>query len=433
MSSVRKMDRAIKQNIVNALSIPKPVLVIEDSKSLALLLSEKIQDAWRCEVHKANSYQEAKTFLKKHRHDYHIVVTDLNLPDAPNGEIIDLINSAKCKSIVITGSFGEELKQSFFQKGVVDYILKNSFNSYQYVIDQVGRLYHNLSVNILLVDDSASSINILSHVLIPQNFNIFTAKNGSEALIILKKQSITLMVTDYHMPDMDGIELTIEARKLYDKSELSILGISAQNNNDLGTQFIKNGANDFLLKPFILEEFIWRINLNVDAIKQLHSINRLANEDYLTQLFNRRYFYTIGEELLAFHQDDARFFVVAMLDIDKFKAVNDKYGHDVGDEVLIAFSGLLKEHFKEQLTARLGGEEFVVLFNKQALGDIETALNVFRSELETLKINTSAGDLTITVSIGVASGLDQGLDLMLKDADQKLYLAKEQGRNRVII
>lgn len=433
MSNIRKVGRAGKSNFRNDLSIHKPILVIEDTKSLGLMLSQKLQEAWQCEVHIATNYLEAKECLKKHRSEYHIVVTDLNLPDAPNGEIIDLINRAKLKSIVITGTFGEDLKEQFFEKGVVDYILKNSFNSYQYVIEQVGRLYHNLSINILIVDDSVTSINLLSHVLNRQNFTIFTATNGQEALVILKKQKINLMVTDYQMPDMDGIELTIETRKLFDKSQLSILGISAQSNNDLGTQFIKNGANDFLLKPFSLEEFVWRINLNLDAIKQLHKIQKLANEDYLTQLFNRRYFYTTGEKLVTFDQDHTQNLTVAMLDIDKFKSVNDTYGHDVGDEVLIAFSALLKIHFKQQLTARLGGEEFVVLFKNLPLTQVESALNIFRNELENLKINTSVGNLTITVSIGVSSEPDENLDLMLKHADEKLYLAKEQGRNRVII
>jgi len=433
MSNIRKTDRGNKSNLINDLSILKPVLVIEDSKSLASLLSQKLHEKWQCEVHIATNYQEAKNCLKKYRNEYFLVVTDLNLPDAPNGEIIDLINRAKLKSIVITGSFGEDLKEHFLQKGVVDYILKNSFNSYQYVIEQVGRLYHNLSINILLVDDSPTSINLLSHVLNSQNFTIFTAKNGKEALLLLEKQSINLMVTDYQMPDMDGIELTIETRKLFDKSQLSILGISAQNTNELGTQFIKNGANDFLLKPFSLEEFIWRINLNLDAIKQLHKIKKLANEDFLTQLFNRRYFYATGAELLAFYQENTQNFSVAMLDIDKFKSVNDTYGHGVGDEVLIAFSRLLKTHFNEQLTARLGGEEFVVLFKNQSLNDVKSALNAFRSELAMLKIKTAAGDLTITVSIGVATKLEHNLDLMLKHADEKLYLAKEKGRNRVIV
>lgn len=430
MSNIRKTNRTKKLKTFNELSIRKPVLVIEDSKSLALLLSQKLQDRWQCEVHIAGNYQEAKECLKRYRSEYHIVVTDLNLPDASNGEIIDLIYKAKLKSIVITGSFGEEQKQHFINKGVVDYITKNTFNAYQYVIEQVGRLYHNFSVNILLVDDSSLSLKMLSHGLNNQNFTIFTAKNGNEALGVLQKQNINLMVTDYQMPDMNGIELTIEARQLFDKTQLSILGISAQSDNELGTLFIKNGANDFLLKPFSLEELILRINLNIDAVKQLRKIEKLANEDYLTQLFNRRHFYAVGEEL---YQEASDQLTVAMLDIDKFKLVNDTYGHGVGDEILIAFSDLLKKHFNEHLIARLGGEEFVVLFKDQTLNQIERDLNAFREELEGLKIPTEAGDLSITVSIGVTNQANKNLDYMLNDADEKLYLAKDQGRNRVIL
>jgi len=432
MTKFREAPRGAVASFMKKLTIPKPILVIEDSRSLSYLLKTKLENSFKCEVHIAASYKEAKALLKEHRQNYHLAISDLNLPDAPEGEIIDLLNRANVKSIIITGSFGEELREMMTDKGVIDYILKDSINSYSYTVELAGRLYRNYEIKILIVDDSTSFRALMTHMLEIRNFQVSVASNGNEALQVLKDNpDIRLLITDYRMPDMDGFMLTVEARKTYERSQLAIIGMSAQGNNDLGVQFIKNGANDFLLKPFSHEELICRIDQNVDILDHIDTISDLANRDYLTNLFNRRYFFTEGPQRLNSAIESAKKTAIAMLDIDHFKNINDSYGHDVGDEVLIYFSSLLLKHFSNHLVARVGGEEFVVFMTNLGNSDVTLKLEEFRAAMELAVVVCGEHSISITASIGYNCTTNNSIDTMLKTADENLYIAKTTGRNRI--
>ena len=412
--------------------VPHPVLLVEDSRAVANMLKASIEQKWQCEVHHASSYDQAKALLREHRRDYFLVICDLNLPDAPNGEVLELVALAKLKSIVITGKFGEEFKKQMPQKNIVDYMLKDSHNAFEYVVEQVGRLYHNQFVHLLVVEDSALSRSWLKHLLELRNFRVTLVKDGVEALAYLKEHNdIRLVITDYNMPDMNGVELTVEIRKKQKKQELAIIGISAQDESDLGVQFIKNGANDFVTKPVSDDELICRINQNLDTQDHIRLINNLANRDYLTNLFNRRCFFNRGAQMLEKAIGKKQSVAVAMLDLDCFKKLNDEFGHDAGDEVLISFAGLLLCYFPECLVARLGGEEFVALAIDMSPGQFMDKLERFRAALAGVVIQYEEIALKTTASIGVTTRREERLELMMKAADQNLYLAKQNGRNQI--
>ena len=239
------------------------------------------------------------------------------------------------------------------------------------------------------------------------------------------------MLTDYQMPDMDGFELTMKVREHWDKTQLTIIGLSAVGHSDLGSMFIKNGANDFLPKPFSYQELLCRINQNIEMLEYIETVHNIANRDYLTQLYNRRYFFIEGEQLFQQAENNELTLVTVMIDIDHFKQVNDKYGHDCGDEVLVQFAQLLSKHFKHHLVARLGGEEFAMLLKNIQPSQINACLEAFRLDVELLTPNWQSQEVPITTSIGYNSQFISDIDAMLKVADDNLYLAKTHGRNRV--
>ena len=413
--------------------VPHPILLVEDSKAAGSMLKGRIEEKWMCEVHLAESYAQAKELLRAHRRDYFLVICDLNLPDAPNGEILELVAVAQLRSIVITGTFGEEFKKQMPQKSVVDYMLKDSHNAFEYVVDQVGRIYHNQFVHLLVVEDSAVSRSWLRQILELRNYQVSLAKDANEALACLKQHNdIRLVITDYNMPDMDGVDLTVELRKHHEKQDLAIIGISAQDASDLGVQFIKNGANDFLVKPVSDEELICRISQNLDTQDHIQLINNLANRDYLTNLHNRRCFFTLGTQMLKVAHAENQDVAVAMIDLDYFKGINDEFGHDAGDELLVFIAGLMLSQFPECLNARLGGEEFAVLVTGMSLDQFNDKVERFRLALQNATIEYRDLDLNITASIGVYSRKDTNLDVMIKRADENLYLAKANGRNQVM-
>lgn len=430
MSTLRTSIRQSK--LVNN-TIDKPILIVEDSKPLAMLLRTFLTRQWHCEVHTAYSLAEAKNLLNKYRYDYLLAICDLTLPDAPNGEIVDLVNKAKVQMIAISGNYEADYVKSIMDKGAIDFIDKGNKNAYVYATELVGRLYKNYRIKLLVVDDAASACQIVKHMLEKQNFQVLMAANGIEALKVLEEnKDIRIILTDYAMPEMDGIKLTMKVRENYSKNKLAIIAMSGMSEQLLSSNFIKNGANDFIIKPFSYNELLCRVNQNLDTLEHVEHISNLANQDYMTKVFNRRYFFTEGGKIYLSAKKSKQALTICMMDIDHFKQVNDNYGHDCGDIVLIQFAQTMEEHFKDHLVARLGGEEFAVLFNSIEHQQVLELLNSFRQQIEQTSISCETDSLNITVSIGANNEYHDTIDGMLKAADKNLYTAKETGRNQVI-
>ncbi|WP_100656001.1 diguanylate cyclase [Alteromonas flava] len=423
-NSRAKMDR---------MSIPNPILLIEDNDILAEIVQFKITEQYDVEIHHARSHAEAKQLLTQHRSNYLVALCDLVLPDAPNGEVLKLVAKANVRSIALTGLTEKSHFQDEFKGKLVDYVAKDTPNAINYTVNLIGRLYKNRSMKALVVDDSQTGLSILSNYLTLLNFNVYTAKDGVEAIDVLKQETDTrLMIADYEMPRMDGIQLVIETRKLINKNKLAIIGVSSTGRADIGAMFIKNGANDFLSKPYTLEELICRINMNMDALDNIDYIFELANKDGLTGLFNRRYFFGEVEKIDETWVTAGSEFSCAMIDIDHFKRINDTHGHDCGDQVLRVFAKTLTEYFSTELVARLGGEEFAVICAPENKLEFTSQLENFRKYIEANPIGWEGNIITVTVSIGLCTAPSMPAEAMLKHADNNLYKAKEGGRNQII-
>ena len=434
MTIIRNQKRAPHRSLdqLFASAFDSPVLVIEDQKSLAGLLAAMIRERWGCEVHLAHSLEQTANLLSTQDPPYRVAVCDLNLPDAPYGEVIDLVKSADVAAIALTGSFGEDLREAILKKGVIDYVPKDSTNSFGYVTELVGRLQKNYRIKLLVVDDSLSARAVLKHILEMLRFTVLTANDGAEALAVLEAHpDIALMLSDYAMPVMDGFELTAQARKLYGKERLAIIGISASEDKLISSQFLKNGANDFITKPYSYEEILCRVNQNLEMLEIIRINRDAATRDYLTRLYNRRYFFETGSPLHAAAKSRQRPLTAAMLDIDHFKKINDQYGHDCGDEVLRQVARLLDHHLGQWLVARLGGEEFAVLLEETTLDEARGHLEALRQAIAATPLSCGGRTIPVTISIGLSGQPGESIDDTIKSADLALYQAKEGGRNRV--
>ncbi|MFC1237318.1 diguanylate cyclase [Vibrio sp. F74] len=398
------------------------ILVVEDSRSFRNYLNNQISQI-NMEVVSTESLKEAKAILENDT-DFLCAVLDFCLPDGPDGEVIDLALSYDMKVIVVTGQFDEQLRDAMLEKGVIDYILKDSFASISYLLPLLTRLNRNKCHKALVVDDSLTVRRHLVQLLDHHYIRSVQAEDGVEALEILKGDpEITLIITDNIMPEKDGISMTREIRLTYDRSQLAILGISTAESKTVTAQFLKAGANDYLKKPFNQEEFYCRIQnlLNMKDISD--DMFKMANQDALTGLWNRRYLFSNADN----NKEQRN---VAMLDIDFFKRINDNYGHEGGDQALVTISHIIAIYFKEDLAARFGGEEFCIV----NYGDYDAfvqRLDSMRQRIEKTAIAYNGEDIKLTMSIGVTRA-KRDIDTMIRIADERLYTAKESGRNRVI-
>ena len=409
------------------------ILVVEDSKVVSRILQHLIAQELDCEVDFAVDLASAKLLLEQK--EYFVAITDLNLPDAQEGEIVRLVLSKQTPCIVLTGSLDSEQRQRLLQLGIVDYILKENRFSYEYVVRLVRRLQRNIDVKVLVADDSVVSRKFVRSLLEQHLYQVIEADDGHSAWDILKSQpDVQLLITDYNMPGLDGFGLILKVREKFSREELAIIGLSSDSDESLSARFIKNGANDFLQKPFVHEEFHCRVLNTLDSLDMIRKLWDQANLDYLTCVYNRRYFFGLFEEQMEQIKQKQGALTVALLDIDFFKKVNDTHGHDVGDEVLVEFAARLKHFFGQHFTvSRFGGEEFIVAFKGLNQEKAFVLMDKFRSQLEMKPIVTSKGDMFITVSTGIAGLADDSLDGLIQRADTALYDAKKSGRNLVCI
>lgn len=429
-SSVRSAARTERRRVNRFVG---NILLIEDQVFLAKALSTMLHDRLGCMVETVSTMQEARAVLIARRAEFFLAVSDLHLPDAPNGEIIDLLNLYQVPVIAVTGAFGEELRELITKKEVIDYVLKDSALDFQYICDLILRISKNEQLKVMVVDDSPSMRSFMGRMLELQQLQVFLAKDGVEALMYLRMHpDIRLILVDHEMPNMDGFTFVGEARKLAGKDKLAIIGVSGSEESRLAAKFLKVGASDFISKPFSSETLICRVSQNLEMLEAIEMARNLAYRDYLSGLYNRRYFFEEGEKLHKNALAKVTRLTVMMLDIDHFKRVNDTYGHDVGDAVIVRLSSLLEEYFDGDLIARIGGEEFAVITQSQDAVGTMRKIEKFRQVVASDRLLLDDVEIACTVSIGVVLSLGADLDVTLKLADKNLYQAKTAGRNQVV-
>ncbi|WP_321777839.1 diguanylate cyclase [Sulfurimonas sp.] len=413
----------------------KKILIVDDSQTILLMLESVLNEHPKIEPFFCKSYKDTQKLLKEHKGEFHAALLDLNLPDAPDGEVVDLVNTYNIPSIVLTGTLNKRLLETIQKKDVVDVILKNDKASIKFAIAAIQRTLKNYDTTALVVDDVELYRNIIKKSLKKINLNVLEAKDGQEALDILqKREDITLVITDYDMPIIDGLDLTFKIREKYNKDQVSIIAVSGLESKDIVSKFLKFGANDFIHKPFTHSEIVTRVNSNLELLDLFSRIKELGNTDYLTGAYNRRYFFQSGNAIFSKAKRKNKNLSVATIDIDKFKNINDIYGHDVGDDALKEVKTILDENLRESdLMARFGGEEFCILLEDISLEHTNILFEKIRKCFEANMIETHGIIVSYTVSIGIYFGMANSLEEIIKISDKALFEAKENGRNKVII
>ena len=411
------------------------ILLVEDSRFFTTVVRQRIEKDLKLTVLAATTLAEARELVAAHRDEIFLALLDLVLPDAPDGEIVDEIRAFQIPSIVFSAHYSDDIRDMTIAKGAIDFVVKESPASFQYLIDQVRRIHNNRSLTALVVDDSSTARRYLRRLLESQQLDILEAADGEEALQVLEANPcIKIEVTDYAMLRMDGFEFIKAARRNFDKEALAIIGISASGSAPLSAKFLKVGANDFINKPFLHEEFICRLSQNLDLLERMDGLREAATTDPLTGLHNRRYFFDAAGPLYASAARGKIALTVATIDVDHFKRVNDVHGHDAGDVVLQALARTLDTRKRQtDLLARFGGEEFCYLLVDMSPDHVFEFFDDLRGRLEALQIEHEGVAIPVTASIGVSGNLGGSLDEMIRESDAMLYCAKEGGRNQVAV
>lgn len=414
----------------------KTILIVDDSKTVVARLENSIKEKLKdVNIIVAYSYKEAVKHILKEE-TIHLAILDLNLPDAKEGDVVNFAIARDIPSIVLTGLLNDKLREFILEKDVLDYYNKQDIKNINFLISAIDRVLKNYDTNVLVVDDSVTQMSVALEILNSMNISADKASDGAKALELIEKndKKYKLVLTDYNMPNMDGLGLTFKIRERYNKDEMGVIALSANEDPEISTKFLKVGANDFLNKPYKKAEFMTRVNANLEVLDLFQQTKDLANKDFLTGAYNRRFFFDSGYAIFDKARRSGKELTLAMFDIDKFKSINDTYGHDVGDVAIQEMSKLLNEKLRaSDLIARFGGEEFCVLLENIELDDVKALFEKIRFAFEMNVINVGDLELSFTVSIGICYGIESSLDEMIKKADEGLYHCKENGRNQFYI
>jgi len=292
-----------------------------------------------------------------------------------------------------------------------------------------------MSAKVLLVDDEAAFLAALRRQL-RKDYDIHTALNGREALNILERDGpFAVIVADMQMPGMNGVELLGE----FDSRAPNTTRIMFTGRADLDT--VLDAINEgsvfrFLIKPCRHEALVKAIEKGIEHHQRLVDLWDTARTDELTGASNRRHFLDWAEhEVKRARRTEAPLSAI-MLDADRFKDVNDKFGHKVGDEVLCMVARVCAENLREvDIFCRYGGEEFAIFLADADMAAATLVAERLRHAIAGETVETKNGPVRITISLGVAtdSGRDAELENLLERADAALYTAKRGGRNRVAV
>lgn len=296
--------------------------------------------------------------------------------------------------------------------------------------------FNNEKAKILIIDDSTINIEIVREA-VADSYIFFSEKNGFEGIKTAQKELPDIILLDIMMPGISGYEVLEQLKSDHTTSEIPVIFITSINESEFEEKGLSMGAIDYITKPINPAIVKLRIKNHIELKRNRDLLKQLSTIDGLTGILNRRCFdQTFSREWTRMLRNE-KYISFLMIDIDYFKNYNDTYGHQEGDFCLKSVAEVLKKsiHRSSDYTARYGGEEFVVLLPDTDLdyasGFAEKLLDNIRN-LEIPHSSSAVSDF-VSISIGVSSikpsfGSDK--DSLLKSADQALYKAKKNGRNR---
>jgi len=285
---------------------------------------------------------------------------------------------------------------------------------------------------ILIVDDTETNIDILLELL-DDEYDILVALSGENALEIVEKEKIDLILLDIMMPIMDGYKVCSLLKENDRTKDIPVIFITAKTDEDSIEKAYKVGGFDYVTKPFKPRELLARIKTQLTLKELISNLEFIASHDAMTGIYNRRKFFELSFEYFNKSKQDL---CAVMIDIDEFKKVNDTYGHAIGDEVIKLVTKTISENLlNDAVFGRIGGEEFAVICYSLNTKDVFENIESIREKIENSQVITDEKKVVkFTISNGISKVSDETktLDELLKQADIALYEAKGKGRNRVI-
>ncbi|MEO0411915.1 MAG: PleD family two-component system response regulator [Pseudomonadota bacterium] len=447
------------------------VLIVDDVMPNLRLLQAKL-DREYFEVITAQSGQDALDQIEREHPD--IVLLDVMMPDMDGLEVCRRIkknpDTAYLPVVLVTALDQPQDRVAGLEAGADDFLTKplddvslysrvRSLVRLKLTIDELRNRDSSASMfdddasmlkkpikdaRLLMLDTTGSDVNVVRTCLEPFG-QVDVARSAAEVLQIAPRVSYDCIILPVIDGDVDGLRIASRLRSTRETRQVPIVCIAEISNRDRLVKAMDIGVNDYIVRPIDALELVARVRTQIrrkrfaDVLREnLHMSIKLATTDSVTGLHNRHYMTSQLKSMWELARKEGHPLSLAILDLDKFKLVNDTHGHTAGDEVLTEFARRISQSVRGiDLAARYGGEEFVVIMPDtplQIAGKVGERLRALTADTP-FPVSAEAGELTVTVSIGIAQLTAEDADptALMERADEALYDAKHGGRNQVCL
>jgi len=363
-----------------------------------------------------------------------LVIMDLMMPDVRLEDIFEIARSfveRGIKVFIFSGKDDFNSRLHSVRAGIHSYVTKPAD-----IPSLVGMIRNHLNLNInkpthiLIVDDQISVAKFYAAILEQSGMKVTIEINPYEVLTVLQASMPDLLLLDLNMPNVNGDELAAVIRQREQFQTIPILFLSASAHPDKKTDLLEIGSDDLLFKGMPPDELVRHVKSRVDRAKILTA---MMYQDSLTGLLNHAQIQLAAERVFMQSKRNKSVFTIAMIDIDKFKAVNDVHGHLSGDNVIKALAQLLQQRLRiTDYIGRFGGEEFLLIMPDMNIHDAGNLINSLRKAFALIDFKENGISFNVSFSAGIAENTGS-VNFMeqIKAADEALYKAKERGRNMV--
>lgn len=297
---------------------------------------------------------------------------------------------------------------------------------------------------VLVVDDNELIRRLATTLLKKNNYEVTTATNGKEAIEMVSSVNPNVILLDVMMPKMDGFECCRQLKNNDSTNEIPVILVSSNTETIDKIKGLEIGASDYIVKPFDYGELLARVSTQIkikallDELGEKNSqLEELVKKDSLTNLYNHRYFYECLAKEFSSSMATRTPLSCLICDIDRFKKINDTYGHQAGDEILKSLASIFKQEMRNgDIPSRYGGEEFALILPKTDIRDAAVLGDRIRTTVKNNVFSFGNTPINVTISMGVAAvpanEAKTHIELICF-ADEALYAAKQDGRNKTIV
>ncbi len=415
------------------------ILVCDDSSFIQKMVKRELESSYEVEIF--SDGEEAYEFLKNDS-NFDFAIIDGEMPGMNGWELIKKIKTElkleDLPVVMLTASDDDYFKNKAFDYGAFDY-LKKPFKQGE-LYDYLNAFFKgekNVIGTVMVVEDSKVQNQTMCHQLKEKNIKPISAYSGEEALrLLLEGNEVDAILLDINLPGASGFEVAKALKGDERFNHIPIIGVTAAEGTEsfkIMKQAFESGVDDFIRKPYSIVEFYARVKANIHKGQLIKKLKHESERDFLTGLYNRRSIITFLEKFIELSKRNDKPLSFMILDLDKFKRINDTYGHIVGDEVLKSVARAIEDSIRSSdIAGRFGGEEFSVILPETNLNKACDVAERIRSNIENMRVKNQNEDISITVSVGVAEFKDDTINGFIGKADKALYEAKESGRNKVM-